>query len=476
MSDFYKNTDNQLRDKLAQHEFEQMPAAWSQMEQMLQANPATATKVGGGVLWWALPTAAAAAVLAGIITVGVYLNPTTTNTAEGTTILANQERVEQKKTLSSQIIAQKNQRTANPVIKNTIAVPPIKNTGQETAAASATPNHTMMVGVKSNQTTTKNTEEKASSLTTNMVAVAKEENSTHLNSTAPALSQPKGVDLTDMEIKRPIKKTRTIVRYQYSMTPFKALSEKKRSIKNTLPQGSLNAFGITEEPYSKSKALKIGAFAGVSTKVIGSTQKVSVMPTAGMTLNYRMSGKSALQTGLQYKTIDLKGINSNSKKEEQGFRSYSTSAKAYSLDRVDMLEIPLVYQYYPNPKFNIHAGVKGAWLFNKDFSDPSLKGTTNNAIGLATFDLGALLGIEVLVNKHVSVGLQYSVGVLNLTNEAKMTHEIAKEEQGDYGTKAATVLDAGEVLIPVNPSQDKMVRLPGNMRNSDIQLLVKYTF
>jgi hypothetical protein len=475
MSDFYKKTDNQLRDKLAHHEFDQMPAAWSQMEQMLQANPATATKAGGGIFWWALPTAAAA-VLAGIITVGVYLNPNTTkNNNNNTTVLAE---VETEVVATSNTTRKAAYTTAggttttniNPVVEKTVAIPAINNSQNNNLDENKTAEKNTLTPRTATVTPPTNT-------THNTVREnVSDENNNILSATAPALSQPEEIGLTDMTIKRPVKKTKTIVRYQYSMTPFKAMSKKKRAIENTLPEGALNAFGITEENYNQSPKLRAGVFAGVSTKVIGSTQKVSVMPTGGVTLNYRMSGKSALQTGLQYKAIDLKGVNNSNTTEEQNFRPYSNTAQAYSLDRIDVLEMPLVYQYYPNPKFNMKAGVKGAWLFNKEFSDPSLKGTNNSAIGLATFDLGALLGIEVLINKNLSVGLQYSVGLMNLTEGAKQTHQVAIKEEADYEAKAANVLEAGEVLVPTNPSQDKMVRLPRDIRNNDLQLLVKYTF
>ena len=452
-----------------------MPAAWSQMEQMLQANPATATKAGGGIFWWALPTAAAA-VLAGIITVGVYLNPASTKNSSNTTVLADIETevaATPNATRKAAYTTMGGTTTTNikPVVEKTVTIPTINNSQNDNLGEIKTAEKKILTpsstaAVVPPTSTTHNTATVNSS----------EANNNILSATAPALSQPEEIGLTDMKIKRPIKKTKTVVRYQYSMTPFKAMSKKKRAIENTLPEGALNAFGITEENYSQSPKLRAGVFAGVSTKVIGSTQKVSVMPTGGVTLNYRMSGKSALQTGLQYKAIDLKGVNNSNTTEEQNFRPYSNTAQAYSLDRIDVLEMPLVYQYYPNPKFNMKAGVKGAWLFNKEFSDPSLKGTDNSAIGLATFDLGALLGIEVLINKNLSVGLQYSVGLMNLTEGAKQTHQVAIKEEADYEAKAANVLEAGEVLVPTNPSQDKMVRLPRDIRNNDLQLLVKYTF
>jgi deoxyadenosine/deoxycytidine kinase len=57
MTDFYKNNDDQIRDKLTEHEFSQVSGAWDNMSKLLdqQHTVPKALVVGGGRCLWLLP-------------------------------------------------------------------------------------------------------------------------------------------------------------------------------------------------------------------------------------------------------------------------------------------------------------------------------------------------------------------------------------------------------------------------------------
>ena len=482
MSDFYKMNDNELRDKLTNHEFAKMPGAWEQMEKMLQAEPATAIK-SGTLYWWSLPLAAAA-MFSGIITVGIYLDNNKNNAVvedfHNKVNEANQTLVIGDKGS----LADKNESVAALAFPkkdhiSTKTIPEIKGKAKQATATSTKTVNKKVLSASAPKTTRKKTvvtQKVTSTATTEQPPVTINENSARLAAVNTATEE--ALPTTNEGTTRfPVKKTRTIVRYQYSSTPLKALMKRKNGLKTT--NSKISAFGISNDNYKNKSPLKVDAYAGISTKILGSTQKVSVMPTGGVSVGYKITPKHAIQTGIQYKPIGLNGIGDASK-EELGYRAYNDGnavTKAYSIDRLDMLELPLTYEYTPHPKFSVQAGVKGSWIFNKEASNhPALSKMKNNDLGIVNFDIGMLLGIEVFLHKNLSIGLQYSMGFMNLMQDANNRHEEMKANNIAHRERAEHLTDNGECLVPIQSATDEMIRLPKDLRNNDVQLLVKYSF
>lgn len=453
MSDFYENTDNQFRNKLGNHEFNHMPEAWSQMEKLLDAQAAaTVTKGGVSFLAWAIPSAAAA-VLVGIIGVGAYWQQPT-----NITTVAQQEPTTVERSFEYQTSTQTNKTAAIATPTHTYNLPPVANQNNTAITSNTAP---IAKAIAANKK-----KEETATITRNNAATVK--TTTVVPSILAATATPAEVaQQTNTATKDyPVKKTTHITRYQYSSTTFKAAAQKRTPIQHGIHSGTLPTFGITDEQRTFRPKFKASVHAGVNAKVLkGSVNKLSLQPTVGLSLQCRLTPKSAIQTGLQYKAIALGKRNATQE-------TTSGEMSMHALSRVDMLEMPLVYQYYPHHKVNLQAGVKGTWLFNKELSNKNVQ-FTNQEIGLATFDVGALIGIEVLVSKQLSIGLQYSIGLASLTQTAEAKHITIEPNSSasDYPD------DEHTLQVPVvADQQDQLVTLPKNMRNNDLQLLLKYTF
>jgi len=475
MSNFYKNNDKQFREKLTEYEFEQPSSAWKQMEHMLdQKMPVQETS---GIFWWALPVAAAA-LMTGIIGLGVYLYPEKMLT-DLPAPLAEQETV-----------APTQQAPTPEAEDHNIDLPLANLSPNKATNTPTTPPQTATTTTNNNN---KGTKEEAANSTTHTTEAPKvvipaqdkpiiSEEDMRAIAAANASKSKEEKDKPTTKNKR-FKKTRTIVRYQYSMTPFKEqFLSKREKISNPI-NTTVGTFGIGDRSLTNNKKVRLGIMAGVSTKMIGSTNHFSVMPTAALTANYRISPKHALQTGLQYKAMHInKSTKSHTDKFGQAvdYRYYhdgNIATTAHALDRVDVLEIPLAYQYYPHPQFNIQAGIKGSWMFNAQTSNVAMNKMKNSKIGLVDFDFGMLLGMEYLINQHWSIALQYSVGFLNLVKQGKMRHE-SVTPQDMHQDRTAELTEDGECLVPVTQegTSHQTIRLPNELRNNDLQLLIKYTF
>lgn len=456
MSDFYENTDNQFRNKLGNHEFNHMPEAWSQMEKLLDAQAAaTVTKGGVSFLAWAIPSAAAA-VLVGIIGVGAYWQQPT-----NATTVAQQEPTTIERPFEYQTSTQTNKVAVIATPTHTYNLPPVANQNNTAIISAATPIAKATVANTKKAETTQTTRNNTTTATTKTTNVP----TTIAAATAAPIEVAQQANTATKDY--PVKKTTYIKRYQYSSTTFKAAAQKRTPIQHGIHSGTLPTFGITDEERTFRPKFKASVHAGVNAKVLkGSVNKLSLQPTVGLSLQCRLTPKSAIQTGLQYKAIAL-GKRNGTQETTSGEMSM------HALSRVDMLEMPLVYQYYPHHKVNLQAGVKGTWLFNKELSDKNVQ-FTNQEIGLATFDVGALVGIEVLVSKQLSIGLQYSIGLASLTQTAEAKQAV----NTDPSSSASDYPDDEHTLqVPVvADQQDQLVTLPKNMRNNDLQLLLKYTF
>lgn len=481
MTDFYKNNDDLLRDKLKQHEFAPVPGTWENMSALLdQHQVATSKHVAG--YWWSIPFVAAAA-LAGVIGLGVYLHPA--NSIAKTTPLplavqdANgklrQAEVKPALSLSPAAKADLTPKTSSNVLSKT------KKLKEENKKAIKANVKSVTKSFSSNKTKTtvtttvaNNSQEKETAILTETTV-----NNNETNIAIENAVQQLSANNNKSNKKPRVKTTRTEVIYQYSITPLRALQNKRKAMEQ---QNKIGTFGIGDELDTKKSPLKVSVFGGASAKMYGATKELSIMPYGGISASYRVAKRHSLQTGLQYKSMGhLPDTKQGGENDATVYVHGNKTTQANSITRIDLLEMPLVYQFHLHPACNIQAGIKGAWLFNTE-TNPELNGLTNKEIGLADFDMSILLGMEYCFNKHWSVGIQYSLGLINLTQQAKLKHDEGIQMDIDAGIdpqqKIETLCNSGELLVPVAASTNKeqMIKLPNQLRNNDLQVLLKYTF
>lgn len=500
MTDFYKHNDNLLRDKLTQHEFAPDPAAWDKMATLLDHKQVVPQRAAGW--WWSIPLVAAAA-LTGVISLGVYLNAEQPMQNQQELLLTSEQRSHSAQAQEQNVVHNTTNTNNNNTVntKNTVAqntkqveapIAPIaqkatqkqkqaeapavvKVTDKKAASTKATAKATIAkvdAGSPKQPTTT------PSSTPANQKANATAAESQDNVALANLIEENKTAGTTAVSKKYPIKKTRTIVRHQYSITPLRALQQQRKALQQ---QNTIGTFGIGDEVTKNTSPVKIGIYGGASTKIYGKTNEVSVMPFGGVSASYKVAPRHGLQAGLQYKSMGRLPSSANLN-DAHIFASPNNSSQSHNMIRIDMLELPLVYQFYLHHQFNIHAGIKGAWLFNAESSNPEINNMTNDEMGLANFDIGVLVGMEYCFNKHWSLGLQYSLGLINLTQKAEEMHNSGVQKDIDNGVNSAEKIESlsstGELLVPVRQenNQQMLLRLPSKLHNNDVQLSLKYTF
>lgn len=475
MTDFYKNNDNLLRDKLTQHEFAQSPNAWENMSALLDQHPVVPKRAIG--YWWSVPFVTAAA-LASVIGLGMYLTPTTAQTAPNTNVPIAEQ------TAKESFVVPNNSNTKQ-LTSEVVNLTPINKEAstnkvdqQKIVASKALPKKETIV--KNNITkrtrvaSSTKTKKQPETLVANTVPTTViEKQPTDVVPTTESTTSNKPANT-----KRKVKTTRTEIIYQYSTTPLRALQEKRKAMQQ---QNTIGNFGIGDELDTKKSPLKASVFGGVNAKMVGSTKAFSVMPFAGVSASYRIAKHHGIQTGIQYKSIGNPNSNAANIIHDPS-TAMPSAGKEKSIERIDLLEIPLVYQFRPHPNYNFQAGVKGAWLVNTQINDANLNKLSNADLGISDFDFSLLLGMEYCFNENWAMGIQYSLGLVNLTQQASKMHETEVEATRTAGYDPQYNINSldkkGELIVPASAEdrQTQTIKVPNQLHNTDVQLLLKYTF
>ncbi|MGH1336797.1 MAG: outer membrane beta-barrel protein [Aureispira sp.] len=478
MNKFYNNEDDFLRHKLVEHEFDALPQAWEQMSALLDSQPVVA-KRAAGYYWWGAPIAA---LIIGAASGIYYYNKkpiTIPSTAVTTTPMALQ----------------------NKSIKNTVDKKAVSSLLTTTGAATgntATNNNGKIVGRgaeerannnESNTTALDNTvspsAKRAAIATKNNQQAASVAN----NTPAPTAEQPiltptpetneniqKEISIATTPITTPrilseeqqhrVRKRRTEIVYQYSTTPLRALQEKR--------QQELGTFGIKEEVDFKKSPIKFGVVVGASTQLPAiSPEKVAFRPVLGAQVSAQFAKRHSIQVGTQYKNLAVDTdptIEKNNYIGDQSQHQYI----AHPIKGLHLIEFPVVYKVHPHPKYNLQAGVKPTVLLGVDSDAPKSVDLAAANTGVSSWDLGVLLGAEYSLNKHWSIGIQYTLGLVNMAQNAKNLHT----QSANDPIPAQSISKEQDLLVPVGGDQatSHYIRVPEQVKNSDLQLLLKYNF
>ncbi len=468
MNKFYNNEDDFLRDKLVDHQFDALPQAWEQMSALLDSQPVVA-KRSAGYYWWGIPIAALligattsiysytnkkALILPASTTVSTpialqhqQLKPATPRTKETTgssasTIAATRtssqleptstaSRGSQQGALSATIAARSSSQSTAKKAATRAAIP---------APTTALPNATSTNTTNNNPSTTL-----ANSNTTQQLSVE-----------TPPITTPKVLS----EEQHHIKKRRTEIIYQYSTTPLRTLQEKR--------QKDLGTFGIQEEVSFKKSPLQFGITVGGSAQMPAiSPNKMTLRPVVGLHAGVKFAKRHQLQLGAQYKNLAV----DTDQPTRQGFDN-ALNGSVERISALHLVELPLVYKLSPHPKYNLQAGVKPALVVGLSSEANKTAPVKVKEAGIASFDIGVLLGAEYVFNENWSLGLQYTLGLMNMSKQATALSNPAPTSLNDLGLSREN-----EVLVPLNrAASTDLLGVPQQIRNSDLQLLLKYNF
>ena len=487
MNKFYNNEDDFLRNKLTNHEFDALPQAWEQMSALLDSQPVVARR-SAGYYWWGLSVAA---LLFGA-TSGIYYynnkylpanssQPTTTITTNTPMASINQ---------SANSYNHKNQQSVIASVEQTTSAiaPTVQQQANNTSTATTTNNNTTST-VSSNSTVVinnGNSNVESTPLATtspNPIGTTATDyttvssNATTQSKEAQKLALPLNAPVTTPKVlteeqQRRIKKTRTEIIYQYSTTPLKALQERRRK--------AVGTFGIKEEVDFKKSPIKFGVSVGASTQLPAiSPQKVAFRPTLGAQVSGQFAKRHHIQVGAQYKNL---AVDTDAPIENSTYEGDDNQSKhqSHQIKGINLVEFPVVYKVHPHPRYNLQAGVKPAIVLGVNSDAQKSVDLRQANLGLSSWDLGLLLGAEYSLNKNWSVGIQYTLGLFNMAQNAQPLHDqqqATNNLSSDPLPEQAIHKDS-ELLVPVGNNQGTAhyIRVPQQIKNSDLQLLLKYNF
>lgn len=488
MNKFYNNDDDFLRNKLVDHEFDALPQAWEQMSALLDSQPIMA-KRSAGYYWWGLPIAA---LIIGAASGIYYYNnqPAVLTTpsvvaSQATTPMALQTPVNIDNAPSTVQTSVPTTLQSATTLSTPLATSSTSNNSVATAPskeAAPTPTTAAIFATVSRSTNTTTAtalpttaKETNSSTSTTAAASSSEEASKNENieqiisiNTAP-ITTPK---ILSEEQQHHVIKRRTEIIHQYSTTPLRALQEKR--------QQELGTFGIKEEVSFKKSPIKFGVVVGASAQMPAiSPQKVAFRPVLGAQVGGKFAKHHGIQAGVQYKNLSVDMNPSIAQSSYTGDQNQQTST-AHHIKGIHTLEFPVVYKLHPHPKYNLQAGVKPTVLVGVDSEASKSVNVAPASIGLSSWDLGLTLGAEYAWDENWSVSVQYTLGLMNLAQDAQALHDQQQRNNSlsSDPIPAQAISKENELLIPAGSNQavSHFVRVPAQIRNSDVQLLLKYTF
>lgn len=260
-----------------------------------------------------------------------------------------------------------------------------------------------------------------------------------------------------------------------------------------LPEDAAPAIALGGDNTALNSPLQINLAVGLSQKLMATSMRSSTTLVLGAGITYAPSAKHKIIVGAQFKQILTDGgvfapSTTPSILSENPARELTTGsmvvdngykANVHHLKRVNMLEIPILYQYQPHRRHGVQAGVKLAAVTHIEtrqetpFAQPlSTSQVDKKDIGIEQFSLSATLGYEYKFNRNCALELQYSLGMVNMMYNAQQKY---KPYTSFWGQDA----QAGNIMLLLADSPTEgatLVEAPERLFNSDLQLSLKYSF
>lgn len=548
MANFFRNSEDELRNRIVNHEFDHIPGAWNKMSKLLDKQ--SAGFFSSSNLLWMVPTITAV-ILSSIIIYGYQSktepqNPIKTPIAEVLSTqepqlkhsynnphVENQQNFSGESSVSGTVSDFKTSEASgtNDLPKNEVVVPKkstllnnksTKNSnlfdfdshpqednsfnGSKSSASSMnSDNSDNNEWLNSDNSLAENNDQRVS----NDIYTSKITNNTYSEISGSTIIEnndyqnaKENITSVDQENLAPSFSTNGTNNLQNSVnyttnhnnspnTSFESLNIKAFQYETSdLKSLSINenkSTALKTEPLTFSidkKKLRLPiqfiSSIGLSTKAIGGFDRLSFSPNASIAVSKRLHRLHSIELGIAYNAINnFSDQANNSELNQMSYYQLADTYNSYSLKRVDMLEVPLRYNFHLNKHLAFNAGLKYTYLINIESVNPSFSA---DRIGLDRHDLGIMMGVEVSINQHWSVLVNYNYGLFNLSqsatdrfNDMNISDELAGV---DLVKKHSLLLGNNEIYNYVESQNNthSFIRLPENLRNSDLNLSIRYKF
>lgn len=498
----YNENDDNMRSKLTEHDFGMVPGAWEDMESRL--NQVGTGSAVGSASWsaWFIIGAMVVATSIGILSyqwqlpAKFELQPMAEAQEAAIEVLPQAAIPTEKETEAPSLkphqlaqAAASSKPAEQPIAKidNTVAELQASN-----KASKANQPITATSTAVDNADKTKE-EVKATDAQEQVPGVAPESNE-------PADGQRK-TEVAEEQNNKIVYRRRTEVIHRFSESTLKWKPTELPTILSTRIQHNQQQILIDtpliilENPFlTKKKDISYGVSAGLNSKIYGNGGNFSVAPVVGTFIRKSLDKQYAIQADLQYKLLlqqNQADLFATSKQPEALSMhvdvdpSAATSfeertAKVYSIKRMHMFELPVAMIYKVHPKHEVSVGFKASYLFGVETASEVINGYSLKALGFSSLDLGALAGYEVALNDHLSLGIFYNVGFMNLArNTSVRADELGSSQTTSYQLNAEEIqqaLDKGDQMLPisVNDTEQIFLQTPRNLYNSDLRILLRY--
>ena len=548
MANFFRNSEDELKNRIVNHEFDQIPGAWNKMSKLLDKQ--STGFLSSSNLLWMVPSITAV-ILSSIIIYGYQSktepqNPIETPIAE---VLSTQEpqlkhdsnnpHLENQQSLSgeslvsgsvpdfnnseasgtydlpkNEVLAPKKSTLSNiEITKNSNQIEFESFTQEDNDLNGSNSSASSMISANSDNNEwlnpdnsrvenndqrasidiniskiTNNTDSEISGNTIienndyqnvkeNITSVERENLASIVsNNATPNSTNSANIATENISSSNTTLVSKDIKTFQYETSDIKSLS---------INEDKSNAFKTESLPFSINKKklrlpIQFISSIGLSTKALGGFDRLSFSPNASIAVSKRLHRMHSIELGIAYNAIsNFTDQANNSELNQMSYYQLNDTYNSYSLKRVDMLELPLRYNFHLNKHLAFNAGLKYTYLINVESVNSSFSA---DRIGLDRHDIGLMMGVEVSINKHWSILLNYNYGLFNLSqsatdrfNDMNISDQIAGV---DLVKKHSLLLGDNEIYNHVETQNNThaLIRLPENLRNSDLNLSIRYKF
>jgi hypothetical protein len=480
MNQFYDNQEENMRNKLTEHEFGMIPGAWEDMEKRLDKLEGAAVS-GGSMGTWVLVSALVVATTAAMLYYQLLM-PYGKNNSElviGTT----------EETTQHQLAIQNETKNALVDIKDKNDVENIAEVQANLIPSDDANTDDLNQNVKLRPTTLNKTLRPTERPELPEALIKAEIGSNQTAAKNTEVDEHKAI-VVEKTSKTPVYTRKVEFIHTFSESHLKWRNE--NSNKENSTQKCLITIGkdtpiiVLKTPYNTApKSLQFGLSAAVNTKIYNK-ERFSVAPVVGAFVRKRIASKYALQADLQYKLLLNHGAKAGSAPRSMDMmldvdpseevQYENRAAKVYEFRRMHLIEMPLSFIYRLNRKHNVSLGVNTAYLFAVKTNKKEINAMSTEELGFSSIDLGALAGYEYNINDRFSIALSYNVGFLNLARNTFNRSLSMNESSQPYQFNGNHVEE--ECLMPIEMSTDEPIffEAPTQFYNTDLKIMLRYIF
>lgn len=244
----------------------------------------------------------------------------------------------------------------------------------------------------------------------------------------------------------------------------------------------------------KSSPLRFGLQAGVSAGYFQHRRAYTASPLLGISANYDLDARQALSLTLQHKSIrNMQGaiwqpFSPQATAHLQAYPVFDNSSKKvkfyHEFAAIDMIEMPLRYEYRVLEQLRIGAGLRLGYLYNVRLPKGNELVASQSDIGIKNIDLGLTWSVQWAINEHIHLDLQAGLGLRNLSPTATAAPDQDMQaaskpfaEGGQHSEQAVQEeRQSLDILIHEDEIKQDYLRMPTQLRNSDVQLSLRYIF